>query len=125
MDPIADMLNRIMNAQAVQKQAMELPFSKAKLAVGEILKEAGFIKDIKQKGAGAVKVLTITLNPKKLISGFKKVSKPGKRIYQRSKELKKVKSGYGIAIVSTAKGVLSVQEARKQKVGGELWLQIW
>ena len=124
-DPIADMLNRILNSQAALRQILEMPFSKAKLRVAEILKEAGFIKDFKVKDTVPGKTLIIILRKEKTISGFKKVSKPGKRVYQKQKSLKPIKSGYGLAIVSTSKGVLTLKQAKKEKVGGEVWLEVW
>ncbi|MCX6789228.1 MAG: 30S ribosomal protein S8 [Candidatus Gribaldobacteria bacterium] len=129
MDPIADLLNRIKNAQAVLHPVADVPCSNLKLRIAEILKREGLITDFKKRGKKDMKILRIDLkyNEDKTpaISNFKKVSKPGQRIYKKSQEIKWVKNGYGLAIVSTNKGLLTDKEARKQKVGGEVMLEIW
>jgi len=128
-DPIADMLNRIMNAQAVLKPVVEVPFSDNKLRIAEILKEKGFILDFKKKIKRKKKYLMVILkyleDNKPAMSGFKKVSKPGQRIYKKAKEIKSVRSGYGISIISTSKGIMTDSLARKQNVGGEVICEVW
>ncbi|MDD2696840.1 MAG: 30S ribosomal protein S8 [Candidatus Pacebacteria bacterium] len=127
-DPIADMLNRIKNAQAVGKPTVEFPFSNLKGEVAKILEKQGFIEKIEKKGRKTKKTIEITLkydNKMPVILGLKKVSKPGQRIYLNSTKIKKVKDGYGIAIISTSKGLLTDKEARKQKIGGEVLCEIW
>ncbi len=128
-DPITDILNRIKNAQAVQKETVSIPFSKVKLSIAEILKKEGFITDCKSKGRKIKKSILIDLRYDKegqpAVGGFKRVSKPGQRIYQRAKEIRKVKSGFGLSIVSTSQGIMTGEQARKKKVGGELMLAIW
>jgi len=127
-DPIADMLNRIKNAQAVGNPTVEFPFSNFKSEVVKVLEKHGFVEKAEKKGKKAKKTIEVTLkynNKVPAISGLKKVSKPGQRIYLDSKKIKRVKDGYGLAIVSTSKGLMTDQEARKQKIGGEVLCEIW
>jgi len=129
MDPITDMLNRIRNAQAVRHQTVEIPFSNLKLKIIQILTKENFIKDFKKiKGKGQ-KIIKIFLEQRNgnlpVISGLKRISKPGQRIYKKAKEIKKVKSGYGITIISTSKGIMTGKEAKKKKLGGEVICEIW
>ena len=127
-DPITDMFNQIKNAQAVEKETVELPFSKIKAEICSILKRGSWITDFTKKGKGIQKEIKITLKyedkiPK--ISGFKRVSKPGRRIYKGWKEIKEVRQGYGMAIISTSKGLMADKEARSQKLGGEMLCEVW
>jgi len=124
-DPIADMLNRIRNAQAVAHPTVSFPFSKLKYEIAMILKKEGFVEEVDKKGRKQKKTIEITLKHHSAISGLKRISKPGQRIYTPAKEIKKVQSGYGISIVSTSKGLMTGKEARKQKLGGEIICQIW
>jgi len=128
-DPIGDMLTRIRNAQAVRHQIVDIPFSKMKLKIAEILKQEGFILDFKKQRKNSQKIIKIKLkyleNNVPAISGLKRVSKPSRRIYKKTKEIKKVKSGYGIAIISTSKGLMTDKEAKKRKLGGEVICEIW
>jgi len=128
-DPITDMFNRIKNAQAVRHKTVEIPFSKMKKKIAEILKKEGFIEDFKQIGKVPKKVIKIKLkyddNLIPGISGIKRISKPGQRIYKKAKEIKRVKGGYGIAIISTNQGLITDKEARKRKIGGEVICEIW
>ncbi len=127
-DPIADMLTRIRNAQKSNKTVISLPSSKFKLAISKILKEEGYIDDIIQHKKGQKVTLEITL--KKIedhyaISGIEKVSKPGQRAYVGKNKLPRVLGGFGIAIVSTSKGVMTNAEARKNGLGGEVVCRVW
>ena len=128
-DPIADMLNRIKNSQAVSKETVLIPFSKIKYEVALILEKSNFIKKVDKKGRKNNRVIEVflkydkDLNP--AISGLKRVSKPGQRIYSSWNKLRKVKQGYGLGIVSTSKGVKTYIEARKNKLGGERICEIW
>ncbi len=127
-DPITDMFNRIKTAQAVGKTAVEFPFSKIKFEITRIFKENGLVDDFSKKGKKAQKTLKITLkyedkNPK--ISSFRRISKPGRRIYKGWKELKLVRQGFGMAIISTPRGLMNNKEARKQKLGGEIICEVW
>jgi len=127
-DPITDMLNQIRNAQAVQKTEVLIPFSKLKNEIATILAKEGFVGEVKKSVKGGYKALKIILkydNGIPAISGSKRVSKPGQRIYERVIELKKVHGGYGISVVSTSKGLMTNKEARKQKLGGEIICQVW
>jgi len=130
-DPVTDMLNRIRNAQAVLKETVDIPLSNLRYEIAKILEKGGFVAEVEKKGKKTKKVIEITLKYNKkipVISGLKRISKPGQRIYKRAKELKPVKGGYGIAIISTSKGgggLMTDKEARKQKLGGEVICEIW
>ena len=128
-DPIADMLTRIRNAQVVKKDSVTLENSKMKKAIANILLEEGYISAVEEVEDGAFKNLVIKLKygPKgeKVITGLKRISKPGLRIYASNEELPKVLGGLGIAIVSTSKGVMTDKNARKLGIGGEVLAYIW
>ena len=127
-DPIADFLNRIRNAQALLKEEVLVPFSNLKYEIAKILEEQKFIKKAGKKGKTQKRVIEITLRydeGKSAISGLKRISKPGQRIYKGFKDLRPVRSGYGIAVISTSKGLMADKEARKQKLGGEVLCEIW
>jgi small subunit ribosomal protein S8 len=122
-DPIADMLTRIRNANTNKHETVVIPQSKTKLAIAEILKEEGFITDYSVEG-DVKKTLTITLRytdeGKKIISGLRRISKPGLRVYAKVEDLPRVLNGLGIAIISTSKGIITDKEARELNVGGEV-----
>lgn len=128
VDPIADMLTQIRNAQMVSKDTVEVPFSQLKYGIAKILEQYGFIKKATFKGRKTKKTIEITLKYKdgtSAILDLQKVSKPGQRMYIGSKDIRNIKGGRGIAILSTSKGLMTNIEARKQKVGGEVLCQIW
>jgi len=128
MDPLSEMLNSIKNAQAVSKTTVVFPFSNFKYEIAKILEKEGFIEKVEKEGKKTSKNLEINLKYKDkipAISGLKRISKEGQRIYINYKKIKPVKGGYGIAIISTSKGLLTNKEARKQKIGGELICEIW
>ena len=129
LDPIADMLTRIRNANANKHESVLVPMSKTKLAIAEILKNEGFIVDYKESVNDGVKMIEITLkygpNGEKVIQGLKRISKPGLRIYANADQLPKVLNGLGIAIVSTSKGIITDKNARKLNVGGEVLAYVW
>jgi small subunit ribosomal protein S8 len=128
-DQIGDMLTRIRNAAIVRHETVEMPASKLKIAVLKILKEEGFINDfelIKGKPERLIKIrLKYIENNKSIISGIERVSKPGLRIYAQHNEIPRVYGGVGVAILSTPKGVITGQQARQQKVGGEVLCYVW
>lgn len=127
-DPITDALNQIRNAQAVKKTEVLIPFSKLKYEIAVLLSKEGFLGDIKKAVKGKVKAIKIALkydNGDPVMSGIKRVSKPGQRIYAKVSEIKRVHGGYGISIISTSKGLMTNKEARKQKLGGEVICQVW
>ena len=129
-DPIADMLTRIRNANTAKHDTVEIPASKMKVAIAEILLKEGFIKSFDIKEEGAYNNIVITLKygqdkNEKLITVLKRISKPGLRVYANSEELPKVLGGLGVAIISTNKGVLTDKEARKEHVGGEVLAFVW
>ena len=122
-DPIADMLTRIRNGQAANKSTVELPSSKQKLAIANLLKDEGFIKDVSVRKDGSMSVLSMDLryfqgNP--VIDQIKRVSRPGLRVYKGCKDLPNVRGGLGIAIISTSKGVMTDRAARAAGEGGEV-----
>ena len=129
-DPIADMLTRIRNANTAKHDTVDVPASKMKLAIAQILLDEGYIKKFEVIEDGAFKTIHITLKygadkNEKIITGLKRISKPGLRIYAGKDELPKVLGGLGIAIISTNKGVMTDKEARKENVGGEVLAFIW
>lgn len=127
-DPITDMLNQIRNAQAVGKTEVLIPLSKIKNEIATLLSKEGFLGEVKKAMKGKIKALKITLkydNGVPVIAGLRRTSKPGQRIYEGFAEIKKVRGGFGISVVSTSKGLMTNKEARKQKLGGEIICQIW
>lgn len=127
-DPIADMLTRIRNAINVRKSEVRLPHSKVKQSVAELLKQSGFIDDVKVDGEGIAKELVIVINGEgsnARITEIDRVSKPGRRYYVRSQEIPVVKRGRGVVIVSTSKGMMIGDDARKQKIGGEVICKVY
>jgi small subunit ribosomal protein S8 len=128
-DPIADMLTRLRNANSVLHDKVEIPGSKIKKAIASVLKEEGFIKDFTFTENNKQGILTLTLKygpqREKVISGIKRISKPGLRMYAKHAELPKVLGGLGIAIISTSKGIMSDKQARKIGLGGEVIAYVW
>lgn len=128
-DPIADMLTRIRNANMVQHDTVTIPGSKIKVAIAEILKQEGFIKDYefkKDDKQGTIRVyLKYGSNREKVISGLKRISKPGLRVYAQKDDLPKVLGGLGVAVISTSQGIMTDKTARKNGVGGEVLCYIW
>ena len=127
-DTIADMLTRIRNANQMRYEEVQVPASNIKIEIAKILKEEGFIKDykvVKDDAQGTI-VLTLKYNKKeRVITGLKRISKPGLRVYAKNDEIPKVLNGLGIAIISTSKGIMTDKEARKQNIGGEVLAYIW
>ena len=129
-DPIADMLTRIRNANTAKDDTVDVPASKMKIAIANILVDEGYIAKYDLVEDGNFKTIRITLKygkdkNEKIISGLKRISKPGLRVYANKEELPKVLGGLGIAIISTNKGVITDKEARAQGVGGEVLAFIW
>ena len=128
-DVIADMLTRIRNANQMRYKEVKIPASKLKCELAKILKEEGFIKDYKLVKDDVQGQIIVTLkygdNKERVITGLKRISKPGLRVYAKSDEIPKVLNGLGIAIISTSKGIMTDKEARKQNVGGEVIAYIW
>ncbi len=127
-DPIADLLTRIRNAVMVGKNEITVPSSKLKVTVTKELKKAGYIADVKVEAGKPRDILVVTINKpgeNSVINEIKRLSKPGRRVYVGAAEIPKVKSGRGIVLVSTSKGVVTGQEAIKQRLGGELLLQVY
>ncbi|MBE5937445.1 MAG: 30S ribosomal protein S8 [Lachnospiraceae bacterium] len=129
-DPIADMLTRIRNANTAKHDTVDVPASKMKLAIAEILLKEGYIKSYEVEVVDKINTIHITLKygadkNEKVISGLKRISKPGLRIYAGKEELPSVLGGFGIAIISTNKGVMTDKQARKENVGGEVLAFVW
>ncbi|KQL41446.1 MULTISPECIES: 30S ribosomal protein S8 [Bacillaceae] len=128
-DPIADMLTRIRNANMVRHEKLEFPGSNLKKEVAEILKREGFIRDveyIEDDKQGIIRIfLKYGVNNERVITGLKRISKPGLRVYAKADEVPRVLNGLGVAIVSTSKGVMTDKEARQAKTGGEILAYVW
>ena len=129
-DPIADMLTRIRNANTAKHDTVDIPASKMKVAIAEILLKEGYIKAFDINEDGNFKTIHITMKygadkNEKIISGLKRISKPGLRVYASAEELPRVLGGLGVAIISTNKGILTDKEARKENVGGEVLAFVW
>lgn len=129
-DPIADMLTRIRNANTAKHDIVDVPASKMKISIAEILLKEGYIKSFELVDNGNFKDIRITLKygkdkNEKIITGLKRISKPGLRVYANKEELPKVLNGLGIAIISTNQGVVTDKEARKLNVGGEVLAFVW
>lgn len=131
-DPIADMLTRVRNALLAGKATVEVPASKIKVEIARILKEEGFVEDFTVGNEAPFALITITLKyygarreRKPVITNIQRVSKPGRRVYRGRTDLPRVLSGIGIAIVTTPKGVMTAQQARRERVGGEVLCYVW
>ena len=127
-DPIADMLTRIRNANAQRHETVDVPSSKLKKSIAEILLEEGFIKGYEEIEDGVQGTLRITLkyvNKQKVIRGLKRISKPGLRVYATKDNLPKVSNGLGIALISTSKGIMTDKKARNEGIGGEVLAYVW
>ena len=128
-DTIADMLTRIRNANSMGYTDVTVPASKLKMVIATLLKEEGFIDDYKVNSDSVQKTIELTLKygnkKERVITGLKRISKPGLRVYVKSDEVPKVLNGLGIAIISTSKGIMTDKEARKQNLGGEVLAYVW
>ncbi len=128
-DPIADMLTRIRNANSSKHKTVDIPSSKMKLAIADILLKEGYIKSMEEINSDSQGIIRITLkyseNGTRVIDGLKRISKPGLRVYAGKEELPKVLNGLGIAIISTSKGIKTDKQARELGVGGEVLAYVW
>ncbi|MCD7036592.1 30S ribosomal protein S8 [Metabacillus sp. GX 13764] len=128
-DPIADLLTRIRNANMVRHDKLEVPASKIKKEIAEILKREGFVRDVEYVEDNKQGVIRIFLkygsNNERVITGLKRISKPGLRVYAKATEVPRVLNGLGIAIISTSQGVLTDKEARAKQAGGEVLAYVW
>jgi small subunit ribosomal protein S8 len=127
-DPIADMLTRIRNASRAHHDEVAMPASRTKLAIAEILKEEGFIESFSEAPAGPRKDITIQLKyvgRMPVVSGLKRISKPGLRVYASKTEIPRVLGGLGVVIVSTSQGIMTGAQARKSQLGGEVLAYVW
>jgi small subunit ribosomal protein S8 len=128
-DPIADMLTRIRNGAKARFNSVDVPGSKLKTEIAKILKDEGFIKNFKFLKDGKQGILRVYLkygsNQSEVIYGLKRISKPGRRVYVKSDEIKPVYNGMGISILSTSRGIMTDKKARKENVGGEILCNVW
>ena len=128
-DPIADMLTRIRNAVAVKHDYVNIPASKMKLSIAKVLKDEGFIRDFETFEEGPRRFVRVHLNytgdREPLLTGLKRVSRPGLRVYVQRREIPRVFNGLGIAILATPKGIMAGQQAWRQKIGGEVLCYVW
>jgi len=127
-DPIADLLTRIRNANQMKHETVDIPASKLKKEILEVLKKEGYIVKFAVVSGEVQDTLRVTLkylNTERVIKGLKRISKPGLRVYAKSSEIPKVLNGLGIAVISTSKGLITDREARKLKVGGEILAYVW
>ncbi len=128
-DPIADLLTRIRNANTVNRDKVEVPASRVKKAIVEIIKQEGFIKDFEYIEDGKQGILRLYLkygqNKEKVITGLKRISKPGLRVYAKKDEIPRVLGGLGVALISTSKGIMADKKARQQGLGGEVICYVW
>jgi small subunit ribosomal protein S8 len=131
MDPIADMLTRIRNAQAVGRKTVDLPYSKLKFELAEILNSSGYLTNTSKKGKGKEREIELVLKYKDdklktpFIQGLKRISKPGQRIYINKRELRRLYKERGIIVLSTSGGLMTIDDAKKRGVGGEILCRIW
>ncbi|MBU3901237.1 30S ribosomal protein S8 [Patescibacteria group bacterium] len=128
MDPIANLLTQIKNAQEAGHAIAATPFSGLKLAIAKIMEAEGFIAKAEKKGVAPKEKLEIKLKYNQgvgAIAGLKRVSKPGQRVYAPAPKVKPVKQGYGLSIISTSQGLMSGQDAKKKKIGGEVLCEVW
>lgn len=127
-DPIADMLTRIRNANAQRHETVDVPASKMKKSIAEILLDEGYIKsfeEIEDNSQGIIRITLKYVNKQKVISGLKRISKPGLRVYANKEELPQVLGGLGIALISTSKGIMTDKKAREEGIGGEVLAYVW
>jgi small subunit ribosomal protein S8 len=128
-DPIADLLTRIRNANVVRHEIVEIPSSTIKKEIANILLQEGYIKNIEEYNDGVVPMMRLALkygqNKERVITGLKRISKPGLRVYSKNEDVPKVLNGLGVAIISTSKGLVADKEARKLGLGGEVICYIW
>ncbi|MFZ5907727.1 MAG: 30S ribosomal protein S8 [Nitrospirota bacterium] len=127
-DPIADMLTRIRNAVRIKSEKVDIPISKVKLEIAKILKEEGFIrayKILKDRKQGVLRVILKYVDNESVISGLRRISKPGRRVYVDKNEIPNVMGGLGVAILTTSKGILSDKTCRREGVGGEVICYVW
>jgi len=124
-DPIADFMVRLSNASAVRHTSVLVPFSKMKEAIAQVLSREGYVGEVKHTLQGSLRVGLVYTNERPAVSGFKRLSKPSRRLYAGAKELRPVKNGKGLLVLSTPAGILTGADARRQNVGGETLFEIW
>ena len=128
-DPIADMLTRVRNASRARHTDVIVPASRTKREIARILKEEGFIADVREEREGPTQLLRLELKyvdgKVPVVSGLKRISKPGLRVYARKTEIPRVLGGLGVVIVSTSKGIMTCQQARQAEIGGEILAYVW
>lgn len=127
-DPIADMLTRIRNANQMRHEVVEMPASRIKLQILEVLKKEGYVNDveyIEDNKQGILRIYLKYVKNERVIKGLKRISKPGLRVYAKAEELPKVLNGLGVAVISTSEGIMTDREARQKQIGGEVIAYVW
>ncbi|OGN02209.1 MAG: 30S ribosomal protein S8 [Candidatus Yanofskybacteria bacterium RIFCSPLOWO2_12_FULL_44_13b] len=130
-DPISDMLIQIKNAQLSKKEQVSIPFSKMKMSIADILKSSGFVADVEKKSKKMKNsehdyiYITLKYGDGTILNNVKIVSKPSRRMYMKASEIRPVRSGYGLAILSTSRGIMTSENAKKEKLGGEILCEVW
>ncbi len=128
-DPIGDFITRIKNASAVGKDTVSVPFSKMKSSIAKLLSSKGYLGEISTKNKGNIKYLVVEImygeDGRPAVSGIKRISKPSRRIYEKSKNIKPFKRGFGLSVFSTPKGIMADVDAKKENLGGEFLFNIW
>jgi small subunit ribosomal protein S8 len=124
-DPISDFLVRLQNASMARKERVSVPFSRMKRSIAEILVREGYVGEVDGKGAGSLTISLTYRNGRPAISGIKRISKPSRRLYLGVRDLRPVKRGHGLMLLSTPAGILTGKEAREKRVGGEALFEIW
>lgn len=128
-DPIGDFIIRIKNAGNTKKESVLVPFSKTKLAIAELLSDKGYLGAVTKKNKGNAKFLNVELlyggDGRPTVSGVKRISKPSRRLYEKSKDIRKFRRGFGISVFSTPKGIMADMDAKKNNLGGEFLFNIW
>jgi small subunit ribosomal protein S8 len=128
-DPLADLLTRVRNATRISQDVTSMPHSKLKEAVAQVFKEQGYVTDVTVAGEGVRKRLVITLkyaaSGQSVLTDAQRVSRPGRRVYRRHDDIKQVRAGLGVAVISTPRGVMADSSARQKKVGGEILCAVW
>lgn len=124
-DPISDFLVRLQNASMARKERVSMPFSQMKRSIAEILVREGYVEEVDGKGAGSLTISLTYRNGRPAISGIKRISKPSRRLYLGVRDLRPVKRGHGLMLLSTPAGILTGKEAKEKRVGGEALFEIW
>jgi small subunit ribosomal protein S8 len=124
-DPVADFLVRLQNASMVRKESVSMPFSSIKLAIAKVLAKEGYVAEVEKNKTGHLSVSLLYKNGRPAIQGTKRISKPSRRLYMGVRDVRPIKRGYGLLVLSTPAGILTGKEAKEKRVGGEVLFEIW